>query len=146
QDDAPAAFALFQKIVESAAAHNIAQHPIDFGPLRDRHFGLSDRALAFDVDAHSAQHMHDAYASVITFLADADEFLVRTLKPGRPHLTILMPDGAEAIPHSGIAPDCPVLTQRPDFQAVCSVARHGAFPLSGPGLSRPSTSLWWRSC
>src|SRR5215467_13530439 len=105
QHDAPAAFALFQKIVEPARTHDIAKHSVDLVALRDRHFSLRYCALAFDIDAHSAKHMHDAYAPVVAFLADADEVLVRTLKPGRPHLAVPMPDGPETIPHARIAPE-----------------------------------------
>src|SRR5665213_93112 len=138
--DAPFAFALFQKIIEPSGAHHVTDHALDRRALRDGHFGLRDGALALDVDAHAAEHVHDAHAAVVAFLADLDEFLESALKPGRPHMAVAMPDRAETVPHARIAPQRPVLDQRADGQAVGGVTRHNR-SLSWPGLSRPSTSL-----
>src|SRR5262245_13237400 len=76
QHNAPFAPAFLKEIVEAASAHDVANDSLDRRPLRDRHLGLHDCALAFDVDAHAAQHVHDADATIVTFLADADEFFV----------------------------------------------------------------------
>src|SRR4029078_13223953 len=46
QHDAPAAFSLFQKIIEASAAHDDAQHALDLGAVRARHIGLRDRSVA----------------------------------------------------------------------------------------------------
>src|SRR5262249_54048663 len=57
-----------------------------------------------------------------------DEVFIGTLKPGRPHLPVLVPDGAEAIPHAGIAPKHPVFDQVADRKTVGRVARHNDPP------------------
>ena len=77
---------------------------------------------------------------VVAFLADLDEVLVGALKPGRPHLAFLVPDGAETVPQPGVAPERPVLDQRADLQPVGGVLRH-SLPHAWPDLSGSATSL-----
>ena len=50
QHDAPVAFALFQEVVEAPEQVTSHMHAFDLGALQDRHLGLRDGALAFDVD------------------------------------------------------------------------------------------------
>ena len=50
----------------------------------------------------------------ITHPADTDELVGRSLKPRRHHPPVVVPDGAEALPVAGVAPERPVLDQVPD--------------------------------
>ena len=56
--------------------------------------------------------------------ADADEFVGGALDPGRHHHPVVVPDGAEALPVAGVAPDRPVLDQLADQQPVLKLSVH----------------------
>ena len=142
QDQAPAAIAAGQEVVEAAGADDVAEHIVDADALGDRHLRLGDRAVAGDVDRRAAEEVQDADAAVPALLADTDEFLVGALPPGRHHAAVLVPDGAEAIPVSGVAPDRPVLDQFADLAAVggrrrSRVALDCRFQLVCAGADKP---------
>src|SRR5699024_8149193 len=88
------------------------------GALRDRHLGLRDGAGSIEVDGDAAEEMQDADALGPGLLADLDELITGALRPGRHHAPVGMPDGAEALPIAGIAPDSPVLHQLADLPDV----------------------------
>src|SRR4051812_17987799 len=128
QHQSPLALALFQEVVETPGADHVALDAFNLGALRDRHLGLRDGALAFDVDAHAAEHVHDAHAAVEAFLADGDEFLIGALKPGRPHPAAFVQARAEAAPHAGGAPDHPFFNDPTNGEPVGGVPRHDPTP------------------
>ena len=49
------------------------------------------------------------------------------LEPGRHHPPVLVPDGAESVPHARVAPQRPVLDQVADGEAVLAVVSHVSF-------------------
>src|SRR6186997_29793 len=61
-DQAPPALPLLQEVVEPADADHVALDAFHRGALRDRHLGLGDGALAFDVDRGAAEEVVDADA------------------------------------------------------------------------------------
>src|SRR5215472_8240464 len=122
QHQAPTFFALFQEVIEAAGADHVADDVVDAGTLRDRHLGLRDGARARNVDRRTAEKMQDADAAFVTLLAHLDEFVRSALEPGRHHTSVVMPHGAEAVPHKGIAPHCPVLNQVADGTLVFDFA------------------------
>jgi hypothetical protein len=120
--NAPFALALFQEIVEPPVADHIAGLAVDRAALVDCHLGHRDGAPAFDVDRRAAELVDDPHAIGVAFLAGGDKFLRRALKPGRPHLAVRMPDGAEAVPQQAVAEHRPVLDQLADRELVRGVA------------------------
>src|SRR6266404_2568104 len=92
QHNAPASFTFFDEVVEASGADHVAQHTLDVASLRDRHLCLRDRAVAGEVDGGSAQEMQDADALGPAFLRHADKLGGRTLKPGRHHHAIVVPN------------------------------------------------------
>jgi hypothetical protein len=96
---------------------------VDGGALRDRHLRLRDRARALDLDRRAAEEVQDPDAALEALPADADELGRRPLEPGRHHAAVLVPDGAEALPVAGVAPDGPVLDQLADALPVVGHVR-----------------------
>src|SRR4051812_39947984 len=76
--------------------------------------------------------MQDAYAARVTFLAHLDELVARALKPGRHHPPVIVPNVAEAVPHSRIAQHRPVFDQLADGEAVKKRVIHSNSPASWP--------------
>ena len=111
QNIAPAPFAPFDEIAEAAGADHVDKHAVHRRALGDRHLGLADRAVAVQVDRGAAEKMQDADPALPARLVHGDEFVAGALGPGRHHHTVRVPDGAEALPVAGVAPDCPVLDQ-----------------------------------
>src|SRR6478752_2312721 len=151
QHDTPASVALFEKIVEPPGAEHVAQHALDLGALRDRHLGLRDRAVSGQVDGDAAEEMQDADTLGPGLLADFDELVAGALRPGRHHAAVRMPDGAEALPVAGIAPDRPVLQQFTDQAIVFNLGvtsghRHVSFGDNSKARVRPCcgafTTVW----
>src|SRR5262245_39499624 len=120
--DAPLALALLQEIVEPPGADHVAWLAVDYAALGDRHLGHGDGALALNVDRRAAEQVDDAHAIGVALLARRDEFIDRALEPGSVHPAILMPDGAEALPHQAVAVHGPVLDQLANRKLVCGVA------------------------
>ena len=104
QDQAPTAVAALEEVVEAAGADHVAEHIVDVDPLGDCHLRLRHRAVTAHVDRAAAEEMEDADPTGEALLADLDELGVGTLPPGRHHPAVLMPDGAEALPVTGVAP------------------------------------------
>src|SRR5437660_1421417 len=116
QHDRPKTAALFEKVVKTPRADDVAQYAVDRRALRDRHLGLRDRTLAGDVDRRAAQEMQDADAFVPALAAHFDELLGRTLEPRRHHPAVVMPYRAKALPIAGVAPENPVFDDFTDPQ------------------------------
>ena len=53
--DLPRALPAFEKVVEAAGAHRIAEYPMNESALRDRRFCLSDRPFTDNVDVTTTQ-------------------------------------------------------------------------------------------
>ena len=109
-----------QEIVETAGAHDVDLEAVHLRALIDRHLGLRDRAVANDVAGEAAQEVKNADAALEPGAADLDELLRGTLKPRRRHPAIVVPDGREALPVSGIAPQRPVLDHFSNRELVSS--------------------------
>src|ERR1022692_3084887 len=116
--DRPTLIALFEEIVKASGAHHVAEDPVDGGALGNGHLGLSDRSRAGDIDGRSAEKMQDADALVPAFAADLDEALGGSLDPGCHHAALRMPDGAEPLPISRVAPDDPVFDDLSNAHAL----------------------------
>ena len=124
EDEAPAAVAALEEVVEAAGADDVALDPVHRGALRDRHLGLRGRAVAHDVDRGAAEEMEDPDASLESLAADADELVGRPLEPRRHHPAVVVPDRAKPLPVAGVAPDRPVrdqLANRLRVSARCHV-------------------------
>src|SRR5258705_2922242 len=66
--------------------------------------------------------MQDAHPALIALLAHLDEFIRRALKPGRHHAPVVVPDGAETVPHERVTPNGPILDQVADGAPVIDFA------------------------
>ena len=103
-DDGPAALAFFEEVVEPPPAGNIHGHPVERRALEDVHLDLRDCPSAAQLARPAVERVQDVDAPVEPLAADLDEALSGTLKPGRSHPTVGVPDGRKAIPVSGVAP------------------------------------------
>ena len=65
--------------------------------------------VAFNVRREGALKVKNIDAAVEAFLADANEFVRRSLKPGGHHVAVVMPHAAEPFPIAGVAPEHPVV-------------------------------------
>src|SRR5689334_22714364 len=74
QHQAPAAAAVFKKIVEPPGADHVANDAIDRSALRNGHLGLCDGAAARDIDRAAAEKMQDAHAACPALLIGLDKF------------------------------------------------------------------------
>jgi lysophospholipase L1-like esterase len=99
------------------------------GALRDGHLGLRDGALTRKVDRCAAQKMQNADPLGPAFPARANEIRRRTLKPGRHHDAVIVPDRGESIPIARIAPQRPVFDQFANRQALARFLVHSRPPL-----------------
>ena len=53
-----------EEVVETAGAEDVADDAVYRRPLRDRHLGLRDRTVAFDLDGAAAEEVEDADAAL----------------------------------------------------------------------------------
>src|SRR3954451_13621506 len=125
-DDAPAAVAPFDEVVEAPRADHVAGDPVHRRTLRDRHLRLGAPAVAGDVDRRAAEEVEDADAALEACAARGDELRGGALEPGRVHLPGRVPDGGEPLPVAGVAVDGPVLDDLPDREAVGGPGVHDA--------------------
>src|ERR1041385_7438712 len=88
QHQSPAAATILEEIVEAPGADHVANDAVDRRALRDRHFGLRDRAVACDIDGAAAEKVQDAHAARPALVVGGDELLERALKPRRHHATV----------------------------------------------------------
>ena len=105
------------------------------------HLGLSDSAIAVDIDRHAVQRMQHFDAALPGCLAGLDKLVSGAEEPGCLHGAALMPDRAQALPVSGIAPHGPVFEQPADAKLVVIQILHWStlFPMGD--LSRRTCSL-----
>jgi hypothetical protein len=124
QDDPPAAGAVsgtliavhapLEEVVEAAGADHVALDAVHLRPLRDRHLGLRDRPVTGHIDRAAPEEVQDVHATLESLAAYANEISRGSLEPGRHHEPVVVPDGGEALPVAGVAPDHPVLDQIAD--------------------------------
>src|SRR4051812_29638500 len=62
--DTPLTLAFFEEVEEATGADHVAFHAVDKTPLRDRHLGLHNGTVSNKVDAHAAEEMKNADASL----------------------------------------------------------------------------------
>ena len=74
--------------------------------------------VAGDVDRAAAEEVEDPHAALEPLAADPDEVGRWPLEPGRHHPPVVVPDGREALPIAGVAPDRPILDQLADQLTV----------------------------
>ena len=132
----PRAGALLEEVVEAPEAVDVDLDAVDLGPLRDRHLRLGDRAAAGDVDREAAEQVQDARPALEALPADLDERLGRALEPGGGHPPVVVPDGPEALPVAGVAPQRPVLDDGPDRGRRTRVGAHRANVAASAGGRR----------
>src|SRR5512134_1006619 len=116
--DRPLAGALLEEIVEPAGAHHVDQLTVAAPALADRHFRLAYRTATLHVHARAAEEVQDAHAFLEPRLAHLDELARRALEPGGGHPAVVVPDGGEAVPVAGVAPQRPVVDHLDDRELV----------------------------
>src|SRR5690606_6453188 len=137
QHEAPSSVAPLEEIVEAPGADHVADDTVHAGALRNRHLGLGNRAVARDLDRAAAEEVQNAHAPGPALVVPADELLEgNAAGPGREHLPVRMPDGAELLPQARVAPQGPVLYQLADRCLVGGDVGHVPCPLWSAG-SRP---------
>src|SRR5207244_13541819 len=67
-DALPISRALLEEVVEAPGAHHVARYIFDLGALRDRHFGLCDRARqGRAAEERSEEHTSESSHQIISY-------------------------------------------------------------------------------
>src|SRR5215831_8522108 len=97
-NDGPLTVALLEEVIEATPAGDIDHHAVERRALEDVHLRLRNRTALADVARPPVQRVQDVHAALEPLFADADELRRGSLKPGRRHPAVRVPDGREAIP------------------------------------------------
>ena len=121
EHDAPAIVSLLEEIVKAPGADHVAENIVHQRALIDGHLGLRDGSRTFDVHRECALKVQNVDAAIEAFLADANEFVGRSLEPGGHHVAVVMPHGAKPFPiarHRATAPSCRLRFESPKLPSI----------------------------
>ena len=100
---------------------------MDRRSLGDGHLGLGDGAVTRHVDRATPEEVEDPHAARPALLVHLDELVGRALEPGGHHPPGQVPNGAEALPVPGVAPQHPILDQLANLESLGRGAHGGPY-------------------